>query len=97
MSVATRFSYDNVFNLASQLSPAEQTRLVQELPKEVSAKPKKKYECEFESFLPDPDAPPYTPEEFYEVLLSCPVIEEEQIELMLAAREEVNKCRPIFL
>jgi hypothetical protein len=102
MSVATRFSYDYVFDLASQLSPAEQTRLVQELPKpksvsEVSAKPKIKYECEFESFLPDPDRPPFTTEEYLEVLRNGPVIDEEHIELMLAAREEVNKCQPIFL
>jgi len=98
MSVATGFSYDYVFNLASLLSPAEQTRLIRELPngtsvKGISAKP----EVKGESFLPEPDRPPYAPGEFLEVLLNGPVIPEEQIELMLAAREEVNKCRPIFL
>jgi hypothetical protein len=98
MSVVARTSYDYVFNLASLLSPEEQTRLVRELPKsvsEVSAKPKINYE--HESFLPDQDTPPYAPGEFYEFLLQGPVIDEEHIELMLAAREEVNKCQPIFL
>ena len=91
MSVATGFSYDYVYNLASMLSPEEQTRLVRELPKSTSAKP----EGKSESFLPEPDDTPYSAEEFYEFLLQGPVIDEEHIELMLAAREEVNRCRPI--
>ena len=65
--------------------------MVQELPNGVSAKP----EWKRESFLPGPDESPYSPEEFYEFLLRGPVIPEEQIELMLAAREEVNRCGPI--
>ena len=96
MSAATSFNYDYVFNLASLLSTEEQTRLIRELPngtsvKGISAKPVEKSE----SFLPEPDRPPYAPGEFLEVLLNGPVIDEEHIELMLAAREEVNKCRPI--
>ena len=91
MSVTTGFSYDYVFNLASMLSPEEQTRLVRELPSGISAKPVNKSE----SFLPEPDDTPYSPEEFCEFLLRGPVIDEEHIELMLAAREVVNRCQPI--
>jgi len=91
MSAATGFSYDDVFNLASLLSPEEQTRLVRELPKGISAQP----EWKRESFLTEPDDTPYSAEEFCEFLLRGPVIPEEQIELMLAAREEVNRCGPI--
>jgi len=91
MSVATGFNYDYVFNLASLLSTEERTRLVRELPNGISAKPETKYE----SFLPESDAAPYSAEEFYEFLLRGPVIPEEQIELMQAAREEVNRCQPI--
>jgi hypothetical protein len=79
--------------LATLLSPEEQKRLLRELPSSKTAKPEIKYE--YESFLPDPDTPLYSPEEFLEILLRAPVIPEEQIELMLAAREEVNKCQPI--
>ena len=91
MSTATGFSYDYVFNLASLLSAEEQTRLVRELPNGTSTKP----EWKRESFLPEPDDAPYSPEEFLEFLLNGPVIDEEHIEHMLAAREVVNRCRPI--
>jgi hypothetical protein len=95
MSATVNFDYDHVFNLASQLSPEERTRLLRELPRGKTPKSEIKYESEFESFLPAPDAPLLSREEFLEVLRNGPVIPEEQIELMLAAREEVNKCQPI--
>ena len=38
---------------------------------------------------------PYCAEEFCEFLLRGPVIDETQIQLMIEAKEEVNKCRPI--
>ena len=37
----------------------------------------------------------YCPEKYLEFLLHGPVIDEEHIQLMLEAKEEVNKCRPI--
>jgi len=70
--------------LASLLSPAEQTRLIRELPNGISAKPVEKSE----SFLPEPDAAPCSPEEFYEFLLRGLVIDEEHIELMLVANSD---------
>jgi len=93
MSVATGFNYKYVFDLAVQLSPEEQKRLVRELPNSTAPKPKE----QFESFLPDPDEEeePYDNEEFYQFLLNGPVLSEEHIQRMLDAREEVNKCRPI--
>jgi len=91
MSAAIGFNYDQVFNLASLLSPEEQTRLLRELPNSISAKPKE----QSESFLPEPDATPYSSEEFLEFLLNGPVIDEEHIGLMLAAKEEINRCHPI--
>ena len=93
MSATTGFNYNYVFDLAMQLLPAEQKRLVRELPNGTVPKQKDK----FESFLPDPDEEeePYDPEEFLEFLLNVPVLSEEQIQRMLDAREDVNKCRPI--
>jgi len=93
MTATTGFNYNYVFDLAVQLSPEEQKRLVQELPNGTAPKPKEK----FESFLPDPDEEeePYDHEEFCQFILNGPVLSEEQIQRMLDAREEVNKCRPI--
>jgi hypothetical protein len=91
MPATIAFNYDQVFELVMQLSPAEQTRLVQELPKETIQKVEKSRE----SFIPEDDGAPYSHEEFLEFLLHFPVIGEEQIQLMLEAREEVNKCQPI--
>ena len=92
MTATIDFGYDYVFGLASQLLPEEQEQLLRELPKNAPLK----LEWQRESFLPDEDdGKPYCLEEFYEFLLRGPVIDEEQIQLMLEAREVVNKCRPI--
>jgi hypothetical protein len=91
MSTITGFNYDYVFNLAARLSPEEQARLLRELPNGTSSKPVEKYG----GFLSEPEETPYSPDEFYEFLLRGPVIDEEHIEFMLDAREEVNRCRPI--
>ena len=45
--------------------------------------------------LPRASLPPYCPEKYLEFLLHGPVIPEENIQLMLEAREEVNRCQPI--
>jgi len=81
VSTIIGLSYDYVFDLAVQLPPEEQRRLIRELPSDFSSK--------------EQDAVPYSPEEFYQFLLRGPVIDEEQIQLMLDAREEVNRCHPI--
>ena len=91
MSTAIQYGYDYVFDLASRLSPKEQRRLLRELPNGFSSIPK----AEHESFLPESDDSPYSPEAFYEFLLQGPVIDEEQVRRMSDAREEVNRCRPI--
>jgi hypothetical protein len=92
MTATTGSNYNYVFDLAVQLSPEEQKRLVQELPNGTAPKPKEK----FESFLPDPDEEeePYDHEEFCQFILNGPVLSEEQIQRMLDAREEVNKWQP---
>ena len=51
MSTTTEFNYNYVFDLAVQLSPEEQKRLVRELPNGTAPKSSEK----FESFLPDPN------------------------------------------
>ena len=110
-SATTGFSYDYVFDLALRLSPEEQGRLLRELPngtmsrdtmskdivsKDIvlgssAAEADEKREC----FLSETDAVPYSHEEFYDFLLSGPVIDEEHIQLMLEAKGEVNRCHPI--
>ena len=45
--------------------------------------------------LPNASLPPYCHEKYLEFILRGPVIPEENIQLMLEAREEVNKCQPI--
>lgn len=87
MSTTIRYGYDYVFGLALHLSPEEQERLLRELPS--TSKDKR------ESFLAASDATPYSSEEFCEFLLRGPVIDEEHIQLMLDAREEVNRCGPM--
>ena len=93
MSATTAFNYNYVFDLAVQLSPEEQKRLVRELPNGTETKPVRN----FGSFLPEPgeEEEPYDHEEFCQFILNGPVLSEEQIQRMLDAREEVNKCRPI--
>jgi len=91
MSAAAGFSYDYVFNLVSRLTPEEQERLIRELPGVPSLKSKEKHE----SLLSEPDGTPYSPEKFYQFLLSGPVIDEEHVQMMLDAREEINRCQPI--
>ena len=90
-TVTTGFGYDYVFRLASQLPPEEKVRLSREITEKTTTEFREK--CE--SFLPEPDELPYSPEEFYEFLLRGPVIDEEQIQLMLDARKEVNRCQAI--
>ena len=80
MPITTNYGYDYVFELASRLSPVEKRRLVRNITGRDTS---------------EPGLAPYSPEKFYEFLLSGPVIEEEQIQLMQDAREEVNQCRPI--
>ena len=45
--------------------------------------------------LPRASLPPYSREKFLEFLRNGPVIPEENIQLMLEAREEINRCQPI--
>ena len=86
MSTAVRFDYDYVFDLATRLSPEEQGRLLRELPKPEGIRV---------NLIPEPETDSYSSEEFCEFLLRGPVIDESRIQLMLEAKEEVNKCRPI--
>ena len=90
MSATVDFGYNYVFDLALRLSAEEQAQLLRELSgKSLSSQEKR------ESFLPESDATPYSPDEFYEFLLRGPVIDEEHIRLMQDAREEVNRCGPM--
>ena len=89
--MSTTIEYGYVFDLATRLSTEEQIRLLRELSGNIPSIPYKMQE----SFLPESDNIPYSPEAFYEFLLRGPVIEEKQIRQMSDAREEVNRCRPI--
>ena len=79
MSVVADFSYDYVFSMVSRLTPEEQERLVREMPSVSVSKPETSYSSE----------------EFYRFLLSGPVIDEEHVQMMRDAREEINRCQPI--
>lgn len=84
MSTTNDFGYDYVFELAKQLTPEEKAKLAQSLQADaVSSKrepePKRKM----------------SPEEYYELLMNGPVLSEEEIQLMLDAKETVNQCQPI--
>ena len=91
MSLTTNYGYDYVFELASRLSPVERERLARSITGNITPESSEKHE----SFLPESDDVPYSPEMYSEFLLRGPVIDEKQIQLMLGAREEVNRCRPI--
>ena len=92
MSTTIEYGYNYIFDLASRLSPEEQKQLLRELSDNSSSTSKERRE----SLLSEPDAAPYSPDEFYEFLLHGPVIDDEHIRLMLEAKEEVNRCGPIL-
>jgi len=83
MQMTIDVGYDQVFQLVRQLSPKEKTRLFLE-----SACPTT-YSTVSELEVPD--------EEYYEFLMNFPVVSEEEIELILEAKKEVDKCRPVSL
>jgi len=83
MQMTIDIGYDQVFQLVRQLSPKEKIRLFRE-----SACPTT-YPAVSEPEVPD--------EEYYKFLMNFPVVSEEEIELILEAKKEVDKCRPVSL
>lgn len=83
MRITIDFGYDQVFELARQLSPEEREKLVHDLQETDSE--------------PDKTERKMTKEEYYEFLMNFPVISEEEIQLMEEAKKMVDQCRPISL
>ncbi len=79
MQLTVNLGYDQVFDLAHQLTPEEQKRLAQSLLTFDAETEKNTHEM--------------TQEEYYEFLMNFPVISEEEIQLMLEAKKEVDKIR----
>ena len=91
MSLTTNCGYDYVFELASRLSLAERERLARSITGHNILDPGKKPE----SFQPESNHDPHSPEDLCEFVLRGPVIEDDQIQFLRDADEEVNRCRPI--
>jgi hypothetical protein len=83
MQLTIDLGYDQIFQLVRQLSPSDKERLFHE--SSDFATPMK---------IPEPEM---SDEEYYEFAMNFPVISEEEIGLMLEAKKEVDKCRPILL
>ena len=83
MQMTIDIGYDQVFQLVRQLSPTEKTRLFRESACATT------YPAISEPEVPD--------EEYYEFLMNFPVVSEEEIERILEAKKEVDKCRPVSL
>ena len=81
MQLTVDLGYDQVFQLVRQLSSGDKERLFHEGRSLIM--PTKLPESEMSD------------EEYYDFLMNFPVVSEEEIEKILEAKEEVNKCRPV--
>jgi len=82
MQLTIDIGYDQVFQLVRQLPPREKTRL---------------HESVFSAMSPTTPEPVIPDDEYYEFLMNFPVVSEEEIEQILEAKKEVNKCQPVSL
>jgi hypothetical protein len=81
MQATNSVGYDQAFQFVRLLSPKEKERLFREtMYPNTSAKLS-------ESIIPD--------EEYYEFLMNFPVVSEKEIEQILEAKKEVDKCCPV--
>ena len=83
MQATINIEYDQVFELVRQLPPRERKRLF--------------LESEFSTVIPTLPETEISDEEYYEFLMNFPVVSEEEIEQILEAKKEVDKCRPVSL
>ena len=81
MQMTIDVGYEQVLQLFRQLPPREKTRLFRE-----SALP---------TMYPHSPKPEIPDEEYYEFLMNFPVVSEEELERILAAKKEVDQCRPV--
>ncbi|MDR0328706.1 MAG: hypothetical protein LBI05_10465 [Planctomycetaceae bacterium] len=106
MSTATGFSYDYVSQLVSRLTPEEQERLIREMDMSCKTKqesvPSMVSHEEIEEFkrMGTQRQRRRTPEELEEnrqkllkIILTCPVMSDEDLQGMIDARKEINECR----
>ena len=82
MQMTINVGYDQVYELVRQLPPREKIRL---------------HESLFSTTLPGIPESKTPDEEYYEFLMNFPVVSEEEIEQILEAKKEVDKCRPVSL
>ena len=81
MQLTINIGYDQIYELVRQLPPKEKMRL---------------HESIFSPF-PSVSEPNVPDDEYYEFLMNFPVVSEEEIEQILEAKKEVDKCRPVLL
>ncbi len=85
VNVNINFGYDQIFELARQLSPKEKAKLVRNLRSE---------DAELSEPAPKPKM---SREEYYEFLMNGPVLSEEEIQWMEDAKKMVDQIQPISL
>ena len=82
MQMTINIGYDQVYELVRQLPPKEKIRL---------------HESIFSTPFPSRSESDVSDDEYYEFLMNFPVVSEEEIEQILEAKKEVDKCRPVSL
>ena len=82
MQMTLDIGYDQIYELVRQLPPREKIRL---------------HESIFSSPFPGSAEPEIPDKEYYEFLMNFPVVSEEEVEQILEAKKEVDKCRPALL